>query len=207
MKAENRSQAKLLTTYSPEVDDIVTSVTPHRSFNSARGVVFSRDLYEFDEQEILKRCPEEILSVKKLKGKNGAIQLTFYSPYLPDYIRIAKIRMSVKKFKQRPIQCRKCFQFGHVVDNCPPERSARCFICSGVHDLKSTCKKDRFCFQCQGSHSPNWRECPVYLIERDILELAANEHVSIGAARRRVKPWNNKRSYASVSATPATTIN
>ena len=202
VKAEHRSQAKLLTTFSPEEGDIVTSVTPHRSFNTARGVVFSRDLYEFDEKEILKRSPEEVLSVRKLKGKNGAILLTFYSPYLPDYVKIAKVNMSVKRFKQRPIQCYKCYEFGHVEGNCPPERPARCFICSGIHDLVSLCKRERCCFHCQGAHSPNWKECPSFLLEKEILEVAANEHVSLGVARRKVKPWK-KKSYAS-AASPAT---
>ena len=200
VKAEHKSQAKLLTTFSPEEDDIVTSVTPHRSFNTARGVVFNRDLYDFDEKEILKRCPEEVLSVKKLKGKNGAIQLTFSSSYLPDYVRIARVTMNVKKFKQRPIQCHKCYEYGHVEGNCPPERPRRCYICSGKHDLISPCKKERFCFHCEGSHSPNWRECPSFLIEKEILEVAANEHISMGAARRRVKPWKGKKTYANATA-------
>ena len=126
VKAQHKTQAKLLTTFTPEEGDIVTSASPHRSFNTARGVVFSRDLYDYEEVEILKRCPEEVLSVKKLKGKNGAIQLTFNSCYLPKYIRIAKVTMNVKKFRQRPIQCYRCFEFGHVEGNCPPERTKRC---------------------------------------------------------------------------------
>ena len=200
VKAEHKTQAKLLTTFSPEDEDIVTSVSPHRSFNTDRGVVFSRDLYDYDEKEILKRCPEEVLSVKKLKGKNGAIQLTFHSSYLPDYIKIARVNMTVKRFKQRPIQCHKCFEYGHVEGNCPPERQRRCYICSDNHDLTSTCKKERYCFHCEGSHSPNWRECPSFLMEKDILEVAANEHISLGAARRRVKPWKGKKSYANATA-------
>ena len=200
IRAEHKSQAKLLSNFTPEEDDIVTSVSPHRSFNTARGVVFNKDLYEYDEKEILERCPDEMLSIRKLKGKNGAIQLTFHSPYLPDYVRIAKVPMTVKKFKQRPTQCHKCFEYGHVNKNCPPERPARCFICSGIHDLVSPCKKDKYCFLCQGAHSPNWRECPVFLMEKEILEIATNDHVSIGAARRRVKPWKERRSYASAAS-------
>ena len=200
VKAQSKTQAKLLTTFTPEEDDIVSSVSPHRSFNTARGVVFSRDLYEYNENDILRRCPEEVLSIKKLKGKNGAIQLTFHSSYLPDYIKIAGISMTVKKFKQRPTQCHKCFEYGHVESNCPPERSRRCFICSETHDLEALCKKDRYCFLCQGPHSPNWKECPVFLLEKEVLEVAANDHVSIGVARRRVKPWNAKKSYASAAA-------
>ena len=157
VKAQHKTQAKLLSTFIPDKDDIVISVTPHRSFNTSRGVVFSKDLYDYEENEILKRCPEEVLSVKKLRGKNGAIQLTFHSSYLPYYVRIAKVTMSVKKFKQRPIQCRRCFEYGHVINNCPPERSQRCYVCSGVHDLSLPCEKDKFCFLCQGSHSTNGR--------------------------------------------------
>ena len=64
IKAKHKSQAKLLTTFHPNPSDIIQSISPHRQFNTARGVVYSRDLYEFDESEILKRCPKEVLSVK-----------------------------------------------------------------------------------------------------------------------------------------------
>ena len=67
----------------------------------------------------------------------------------------------------------------------------------------SLCKKERYCFHCKGAHSPNSRECPFYVIEKEILEVAATEHLSIGAARRKVKPWNNKKSYASATKTRA----
>ena len=199
VKAEHDSQGKLLTTFSPEEDDIVSSVSPHKTFNTARGVVFCKDLDAYDETEILRRSSANVIAVKKLKGKNGAIQVTFHSSFLPPNVTIARIPLKVRKFRQKPMQCHKCFEFGHVIGYCP--NNARCYMCSGIHDLVTPCTKDRFCFLCKGPHSPNWKECPRYKLEKEVLETAANEHISLGAARRRLKPWADPgRSFASIAS-------
>ena len=97
IKAANKSQASLLTSFRGDSNNIIDIVTPHKSFNTARGVIYSRDLYEFNEEDILSRCPENVLTVKKLKGINGAIGLTFYSSFLPDYVKISHLNFQVKK--------------------------------------------------------------------------------------------------------------
>ena len=175
----------LLSGFCPDDDDIVSTVTPHKTFNTARGVVYCSDLHQFEESEILKRCPKEIISVRKLKGTNNAIQLTFFSHFLPEYVKISRIPLRVKKFKQRPVQCRRCFEYGHINERC--NTTARCYICSGMHALDGQCTKEKYCFHCNGAHSPNWRECPFYKFEQDVLEVASNEHISFGAAKRKLR--------------------
>ena len=91
----------------------------------------------------------------------------------------------MKKFKAKPTQCHKCFEFGHVQQSCT--NHARCYVCSGMHDLSVSCTKDRFCFNCKGSHSPNWKHCPVYKFQSDILETASNDHISLGAAKQKLR--------------------
>ncbi|XP_076052471.1 uncharacterized protein LOC143031959 [Oratosquilla oratoria] len=189
IKAVSKSQAILLSSFKDQPSNVVEVITPHRSFNTARGVVYCKDLCDFDEEEILRRCPDIILAVKKLKGINGAIQLTFHSPYLPDYVKISRLNLQVKKFKARPMQCHHCFDFGHIKEKCP--NNARCYICSGMHALGETCEKERFCFHCRGGHSPNWRHCPIYKFEGEVLETAANEHISFAAAKYKLKRNKN----------------
>ncbi|XP_066956295.1 uncharacterized protein [Macrobrachium rosenbergii] len=53
-----------------------------RFFNTLKGVVYSKDLHVFKEEEILHRCPPCVSHVKKLGG-DAAILLTFSSNYLP----------------------------------------------------------------------------------------------------------------------------
>ena len=125
--------------------------------------------------------------------------MTFHSSFLPPNVTIARIPLKVRKFRQKPMQCHKCFEFGHVIGYCP--NNARCYMCSGIHDLVTPCTKDRFCFLCKGPHSPNWKECPRYKLKKEVLETADNEHISLGAARRRLKPWADPgRSFASIAS-------
>ena len=168
---------------------MVANISPHKSFNTSKGVIYCRDLYEFTEEEILNRCPEQVLNVKKLKGINNAILLRFHSSFLPDYINISHISLTVKKFKGRPTQCHNCFEYGHVKHIC--KNQTRCFICSDIHDLSEACKKDKFCLHCKGQHSPNWKNCPYYKFEMEAVETASNEHISIGAAKNILRKTKN----------------
>ena len=201
IKAGNDTQSRLLENFKTSQDNIIASVVPHKSFNNSRGIVYSKELGEFMEEEILNMCPPNVLNIRKFKGTDNicnAIQLTFISPYLPDYIKVSGIEFQVKKFQPRPTQCRKCFEYGHVLKYC--ENVARCFICSGMHNLDLECNKNKFCFHCRGTHSPNWRQCPVYKLNQDILETAENEHISYGAARKKLRrvPNDPLRTFSSV---------
>ena len=68
IKAKNTIQAKLLQGFRPSESSNVGSVSPHRSFNCIKGVVYSKDLWELSEEEILHRSPPTVYQVKKLKG-------------------------------------------------------------------------------------------------------------------------------------------
>ena len=198
LKAKDKTQSALLSRFKPESGSCIQFISPHKSFNTARGVVYSKDIYEFSEEEILQMCPPNIYQVKKLKGINNAILLTFESPFLPDYIKIERINLSVKKFKQRPMQCHKCYEYGHTALKC--QNRQKCYVCSKEHDLNGQCSAENFCFHCNGGHSPNSRICRRYNFEQDALELANTECISIGSAKRKLKGANRSpdSTYASV---------
>ena len=123
IKAGNESQAVLLNTFKPPQSGNIKSITPHRSFNTLKGIIYSRDLYEFSEEEILNRCPPTVYNVKKLRGNNNTI-LLFFS-----------------------------------------------------------------------------RNCPTYKFEQEVVEVANDNHISIGSAKRQVKGANKSpnSSYATAA--------
>ena len=87
LKAGDRSQAMMLSKYKPQSEGDIKNITPHKYFNTIKGIIFSSDLCEFDEPEIRALCPETVYEVKKLGGVNDAILLFFNCP-LPLDIRI-----------------------------------------------------------------------------------------------------------------------
>ena len=198
IKAGNETQASMLTNFSPSEEGNIRTITPHNSFNTSRGVVYSKDLFELDEDEILKRCPEDVFQVRKLKGTNNALLMTFSKTYLPEYIMINHSRIKVKIFLQRPKQCFICFNYGHVSGNCTNQK--RCYVCSGELNPTHECNNIRFCFICEGSHSPNSKQCSRYRLEQEILEVAHNEKISLGSAKRKIMGANrtSESSYASI---------
>ena len=198
IKSKNSLQGRLLSEYKPPQYSNIKSVSPHSFFNSVKGVVYSKDLFAFSEEEILHRSPPNVFQVKKLRGVNHAVLFTFSSDHLPEYINFGDhVRMRVRKFRPNPKQCRKCFEYGHLDSHCSNEE--RCHRCSEIHEDKSSCSSEAFCFLCDGEHSPSSNECPRKKFEREVLETANVEHISIGTAKRQVLGANKSEnsSYAS----------
>ena len=197
VKAENKIQAAMLNNFIPSQEDVISKVVPHRTFNSLKGVVYSRDLFDFPEQEILQMCPASVYEVKKLSGLNGAILLLFNTRFIPDYIDVEGIRIRVRKYKYKPRQCFQCFDFGHVISRC--QNVSRCSSCSGNHGISEPCGPMK-CTNCGGNHPPSSKDCSRFKFEQEILEVAHNEFISIGSAKRKVMGANQSldSSYASV---------
>ena len=198
IKAGNKTQAVLLTNFKPSDNGNIRGITPHKTFNTSRGVVYSQDLYDFSDEEILNLCPSDVCHVRKMGGSNNTIMLTFCSSFLPEHIDIGHLRIKVKKFRQNPTQCHNCFDYGHIMTRCQSKK--KCYVCSAEHETWTGCTRPRFCLHCSGSHSPNSRECPRRKLEQSIVEVAYNEKISIGSAKRQVMGANRdpNSTYASV---------
>ena len=92
IKAGNSTQAMLLSKFKTPEHGNINRVTPHKTFNTCRGIIFSEDLYDFSEAEILDMCPGNVYEVRKLRGNNHTILLSFSSTSLPDTIFISHSR-------------------------------------------------------------------------------------------------------------------
>ena len=154
--------------------EMFKEVKPHMDFSYARGVIFDKDLYEFEEGEILDMCPPEVFQVRKLRG-TSMIVLTFDCPDPPSYVIIENERISVRPFKRKPLQCFTCFKFGHPSSAC---RGAQlCTVCSSpVH---GECTDTPRCINCSQGHGPRDKNCPSYKAEEAALRKSKAEHISV----------------------------
>ena len=126
--------------------------------------------------------------------------LTFFGSSIMDYVQIGPLRLRVKSFVDRPLQCYGCFDFGHGRKNCtkPP----RCGNCSALDSHSLTdCESNAYCFHCRASHSLRSRECPRYRLEQDILHLANSSFISLGSARRELAHRQGRSGEAKSYAT------
>lgn len=198
IQAKDNLQAIMLQNITLSQDDIILSVKPHSTFNLTRGVIYSHELHDFSEEEILDLCPQKVYNVMKLRGRNNAIVLSFSSHYLPDYLNIKHLTFKVRKYRLRPQQCYNCYDYGHVSSYCKNQQ--RCNKCSVLllddeHDCSSF-----YCLHCKGNHSPQSHLCARFQFESAIVDITQNEHVSYGRARSKLMGANKspESTYAKV---------
>ena len=79
LKAGDSSQV-MMSKFKPQSGRDIKNITPHKYSNTVKGIIFSSDLCEFEELEILALCPETVYAVKKLGGINDAILLFLNCP-------------------------------------------------------------------------------------------------------------------------------
>ena len=208
VKAKDLIQARMLLHRPCPADGLFESIKPHRTFNSSKGIVYNRDLFEFPEDEILSMCPETVLGARKMGEGSNMILLTFHTSMAPDHIRIGDyVTLTVKPFVERPLQCFRCYDFGHGKKGCT--NGPRCGHCSAVDCDHTTreCVGAAFCHHCKDGHAVNSRQCPKYRLEQEVLELANSQHISLGSARAslryRLGKGGQTTTFASTVSRPA----
>ena len=138
--------------------DVPIKVTPHRSLNSSKGVIRSRDLRDCDEAEVLDALRAEgVTHVKHLTSKrDGAVFptntfiLTFNRPKPPQYVKAAYLVIPVETFVPNPLRCFNCQRFGHGKTNC--NRPAMCAKCGKEGHNDAECRESAHCCNCSGPH-------------------------------------------------------
>ena len=173
------TQSHMLCNLKIDDSDMIQEVRPFINFSYGRGVIFDHDLYEFEEDEILEMCPSNVWKIKKIP-RTSMIILTFDEPDVPSHIFVENMRISVKEYKDRPMQCYRCFKYGHSSTSCRNDKI--CVNCSRPDH--GQCNENMRCINCSGSHKANNRICEEFKKEAAALLKAKAEHISIGAAKR-----------------------
>ena len=131
--------------------------------------------------------------------------MTFGAHKLPEFITAGYLRLAVSQFFPNPLRCYKCQRFGHHKDKCRSDIA--CQICSEVgHDTRE-CQKPPKCRNCEGSHSPNAKECPAWKKEKEIVKVKTENNISFPEARRRCESRNvaGPVTYAQAAAATSAT--
>jgi hypothetical protein len=173
-------------------DTLPIRVTPHKSLNSSKGLVFCHDLLDLDVEEIKKElAPQHVTDVYRMMSrKTGSLkptpllQLTFGTPKIPEFIFAGYIRLFVRPHIPNPLRCFKCQTYGHPSEGCT--RKSACAKCSSEDHDADACTNPALCVNCSGNH-PVWsRDCPQWILERRIQEIKVKEGISVFDARKRL---------------------
>ena len=158
--AKSLAQAAMISNLKTGAEGLLKEIRPHFSFSYTKGVVFSRDLYELPEDEILGMCPDNVWKVFKVP-KSSMIILTFNNDHLPFYVVIDSEKIDVRPYRPRPLQCFNCFKFGHPSRVCKWGKLCRNCSLSEHGDCSETLK----CVNCKEGHDARNRKCKIYIME------------------------------------------
>lgn len=206
------------------IGETSVKVSPHRSFNSSRGVVrFGRTSGDFSNDEIKQalnssqrnRNLPHVSEVFRLivnrngeKKATGTFFLTFESTTLPSKISLGFELFEVEAYVPLPRRCYKCQRYGHGTRNCRA-KEPKCANCSEIDHSETTCpnKTSPKCPNCDGPHPASSKDCEKYKTEKEALKIQREKHCSLPTARRQAEQISkSSRSYASTAATNVSAV-
>ncbi|XP_055621962.1 uncharacterized protein LOC129765579 [Toxorhynchites rutilus septentrionalis] len=164
------------------------------------------------EEEIVSYLQDQkITSARRIKRRTGpttfentpTVVLTVNSTYTPEFINFGYLRVRTRPYYPSPMQCFKCWAFGHTKVKCRQE-TATYGNCSENHEIPAEgpkCQQLLFCRKCRSSeHSLASRPCPEYRKENTIQKIKIERDIDYRAARLIFEAGNcQQRSYADVT--------
>ena len=100
------------------------------------------------------------------------------------------------------IQCYNCYRFGHPSKFCKENKI--CSVCSSAEH--GECSSPAKCINCSQAHSSLDKNCQEYKLEEAALIKAANEHITIGYAKKSLKRTKTYASVATAGSAVSTSI-
>jgi len=155
---------------------VPVKVTPHRTLNSCKGVVRSRELASCDVAEITCELKSQgvidavIISVKdgsdEERRKTNTVILTFNRPQPPSHITAGYLRIPVAWYIPNPLRCFNCQRYGHGKAHC--RRQQTCSRCGEVGYDQPDCRQQEHCINCDGDHAAASKLCPKWKLEKKV---------------------------------------
>src|SRR3989442_425229 len=110
---------------------------------------------------------------------------------LPEYVYIGCRRFNIKLFIPNPTRCWRCQRYGHAEASCHGKLTCpRCAQNHGFGDCPlskegredSRNKAESKCVNCKGNHSAAFKGCPIYLKNKEIVEIKVKNKLTFADA-------------------------
>ncbi|KAH8284469.1 hypothetical protein KR054_011791, partial [Drosophila jambulina] len=177
--------------------DFPVNVEEHKTLNTSKGVIYSNDLRNIDEKEIVEELkPQNVIEVRKILKKNnnettetGLIILTFSSIDLPEKLWIDYEVVQVRPYIPPPMRCYNCLRFGHPTVFCKSEQI--CANCSEKKhtDDKNLCTNIKTCINCKYEddeikhHNAMDKSCPAFIKQKELTAIKTLQKIDHKTAR------------------------
>lgn len=101
------------------------------------------------------------------------------------------VGLKVRPFVPQARQCYNCYRFGHTKAACKSETC--CIICGDK--AHGTCDSQVKCRNCGGPHKSTFRQCPIFVKNKNINIVMAYKNISFYSARRIVEGGDKPTRY------------
>ncbi|KAG0444074.1 hypothetical protein HPB47_014200 [Ixodes persulcatus] len=147
-----------------------------------------------------------IVEVKRLGKTSPVVRVTFAGEQVPRHVKVGLVRTEVIPYRACPLQCYKCYKFGHIAAACTT-KSQLCHRCGKSHD--GMCEGAPYCVNCEGDHASNAANFPVKERETEIIRYKLEHNTTFREAKGavRVKKQVSKKMTAKNTHSPKNTIN
>ncbi|XP_058460823.1 uncharacterized protein LOC131436223 [Malaya genurostris] len=108
----------------------------------------------------------------KTYSPSGSFRVTFAGSVLPNFILLDRVRLPVRLFVPRVMNCTNCKQLGHTATYCGNKQ--RCIKCGGDHVDDSCGEKAEKCLYC-GENPHELSSCPTYKLRGEKLKRSLKE--------------------------------
>jgi hypothetical protein len=171
-------------------------VSEHRLFNGTKGLIYihNNEINDFDSfsEGLKEKYPITKIETAhwiKTRQESSKAFLVHFTGDPPPHLRITgeHLLTTVYPYKENPLQCRKCFQYGHSKARCS-DTTPTCGRCSEKHWTQE-CEKVfdeehvQKCPNCEGEHRAGHKSCPNRQYEDHVLEIQQTRKVGKKEAR------------------------
>ena len=185
-------------------------VEKHRTLNITKGIIHCDQLQGMSDTDICSELTDqnvsEVYRIQKRQRDQhiptDTFIITFQSANLPQSIKIGYLNVKVQIYIPNPRRCFNCQQYGHGKNTCQQETA--CAKCSKQGHTYDDCEENtEKCIHCHQEHASTSRNCPMWKLEKLILERKFRYNLSFKEARTNVY----KANPALVQAVPSISTN
>ena len=198
--------------------NIPAKCSAHSSLNSSRGIIRCPDLAGVEESEIVfELSNQNVIEARRIRvyrdnirRDTNSIILKFNTAILPKTLKVGYLKVPVDIYIPNPLQCYKCFKFGHHERQCnADEHCKRCGANENESYHPEPCNNPMKCLNCGEEHYSTSRLCKVWKREKEIITIKHRESLSFAEARKIVDARHALgASYSSVAkSSSAKTVN
>ena len=178
-------------------------VTIHKTLNSSKGVIRSKDLSGMSALETNDELKDQdVIDVRRVTLKKGGqviptntLFLTSNQPCLPKEIKVGYLKVKVDLFIPNPLRCFNCNGFGHTNQRC--KSTAKGTQC-GKDKHEGGCDGPKICSNCNGSHASSAKDCPIWQKEKEIQRIRVEKRISF----LKTDSWYGRRRHPQYLISP-----